>query len=93
MALIRRRLYNYETVKALKTKGKFRKAYDRNQDDSSKLNQMFTDKGRGHWKNEDVQRAADEGDELSIAELELRQESRVLGFWSEQWFGDPPYFV
>jgi hypothetical protein len=90
---MRRKLYSFETVANLKTDGQFRRAYQRNREDHSKLNTAFIDAGRGHWRNAEIAAAAKNGDKLSLDHEALTAESYALGHRAESWFGREPYLI
>jgi hypothetical protein len=90
---LRRKLYTLETVAELRTEGQFRKAYDRNREDQSRMLEAMISAGRGHWRNAEQRAAAASGDELAILAEQLDDESSALRWHAERWFGRAPYLV
>ena len=90
---IRRKLYTVETVSSLKSKAKFRRAYERCRADQTAINDEMIAAGRGHWRNAERDAAAKAGDELALLDQALTSEAYYLGWHAERWFGQPPYMV
>lgn len=88
-----RKLYTLETVSELRTDGAFRKAYQRNREDQSRMTDSMIAAGRGHWRSAEQSKAAREGDELAILAERLDDESSALRWRAEQWFGRAPYLI
>ena len=91
---LRSRIYHtLENVNTLRTPGRFRRAFQRNQTDHIRVNNAFIARGHGNWHNADIEAASKRGDTLSIEWITLTAESRALGYHAERWFGMPPYQV
>jgi hypothetical protein len=90
---LRRKLFDYDSVKSLRTEGQFQRAYERNMADHSAVTQAMIAAGRGHWRREETRAAAKAGDPLAIASEELTAESRALGHYASEHFGQEPYMV